>query len=72
LFGFFVGALIYGLIYPTVMPALTTIANYGSATFPEMFNLNAWLTALVFIEMVVVLLYVLEKKKVARREKMES
>jgi uncharacterized membrane protein YkvI len=70
--GFSVGAVIYGLLYPHVMPQLTSIANYGATSLPQLFNLSPWLTALVFVQGIVLLLYVLEKKNVRRREKMET
>ncbi|MEW5985090.1 MAG: hypothetical protein AB1791_00485 [Chloroflexota bacterium] len=70
LLGFFTGALIFGAIYPDLMPALTAVANYGAASLPDMLNLSTWLTVVVFVEMVVLLLYVLEKKKVARQDKL--
>lgn len=54
------------------MPQLTAIANYGATSLPQLFNLAPWLTALVFVQGIVLLLYVLEKKDVRRREKMES
>jgi hypothetical protein len=68
--GFFTGALLFGLIYPVVMPAVTSTANYGSASFPELFNLSPGLTAIVFMQMIVIVMYVLEKKKVVRKDKL--
>lgn len=53
-----------------VMPRLTSIANYGATSLPQLFNLSPWLTALVFIQAIALLLYVLEKKDVRRREKL--
>jgi hypothetical protein len=70
--GFSVGAVIYGFLYPTVMPRLTAIANYGATSLPQLFNLSPWLTTLVFIQAIALLLYVLEKKDVRRREKIED
>ena len=66
------GAVIYGFLYPTVMPRLTAIANYGATSLPQLFNLSPWLTTLVFIQAIALLLYVLEKKDVRRREKIED
>lgn len=66
------GAVIYGFLYPSVMPRLTAIANYGATSLPQLFNLSPWLTALVFMQAFVLLLYVLEKKGVRRRDKLES
>lgn len=63
--------MIYGFLYPAIMPRLTAIANYGATSIPQLFNLSPWLTALVFIEAILLLLYVLEKKDVRRREKLE-
>lgn len=70
--GFSVGAVIYGFLYPTVMPRLTAIANYGATSVPQLFNLSPWLTALVVVEAVLLLLYVLEKKDVRRAEKLQT
>lgn len=54
------------------MPTLTAVANYGAASFPELFNLSPWLTAVVFMQMIALLLYVLEKKDARRRDKLEE
>ena len=62
----------YGFLYPSVMPKLTAIANYGAVSLPQLFNLSPWLTALVLVEMIALLLYVLEKKDARRRDKLET
>lgn len=54
------------------MPRLTAIANYGASSLPQLFNLSPWLTPLVFVQMILLLLYVLEKKDARRRDKLES
>jgi len=59
-------------MYPSLMPGLTAVANYGAASLPEMFHLSTWLTVVVFIEMIVLLLYVLEKTNAKRRDKLND
>ncbi|MEJ2749048.1 MAG: hypothetical protein P8183_14255 [Anaerolineae bacterium] len=54
------------------MPGLTAVANFGAASLPEMFHLSTWLTVVVFIEMIVLLLYVLEKTNAKRRDKLND
>lgn len=66
------GAVIYGFLYPHVMPQLTSIANYGAGSLPQLFNVSSWLMALVFVQAIALLLYVLEKKDVRRRDKLET
>jgi uncharacterized membrane protein YkvI len=63
---------IYGFLYPLVMPRLTAIANYGATSLPQLFNLSPWLTALVFVQAIALLLYVLERKRVVRADRLES
>ena len=54
------------------MPRLTAIANYGATSLPQLFNLSPWLTALVFVQAIALLLYVLERKRVVRADRLES
>lgn len=64
--------MIYGFLYPHVMPQLTSLANYGATSMPQLFNVSAWLMALVFVQAIALLLYVLEKKNVRRQDRLES
>ena len=43
LLGFLTGAVIYGLTYQTVFPAISAIANYGSVVIPDLWNLSPFL-----------------------------
>lgn len=60
------GAVIYGLLYPHLMPRLTSIANFGAASMPQLFDVAPWLMALVLVELILLVLYVLEKKDARR------
>ena len=58
--GLLAGALIFGLIYPQVMPAILKTANLGSVTLPDLWNVNPLLLVGVFIVFVLILFYFLE------------
>ena len=59
MFGFLVGAVIYGATYQSVYPAISTIANLGSVTLPGLLDIDLWLTIVLFVLMSVTLFYFL-------------
>jgi uncharacterized membrane protein (DUF106 family) len=69
LLGFLAGAFIYGLTYSKVFPALSKIANLGNVVIPDLWNLNPYLTVLVFALMCVLLFYLIDRAGLQRKEK---
>jgi hypothetical protein len=65
------GAVIYGMTYQQVFPAISKIANYGSILIPDAWNLNPYLTALVFTLMSVLLFYLIDRAGLHRTDKSE-
>jgi hypothetical protein len=68
--GFLTGAILYGLTYQKVFPAISKIANYGSTTIPDLWNLSPFLTVLVFALMSVLLFYLIDRAGWKRKEKL--
>ncbi len=68
--GFLTGAAIYGLIYPTVFPAISSIANVGNTVISQLWNLNVWLAIAVFTLMALLLFYLIDRAGLQRKEKM--
>lgn len=69
--GFLVGAVIYGLAYPYVFPAISKIANLGNVIIPDLWNLNPYLTVLLFALMSIFLFYLIDRAGMQRSEKSE-
>jgi hypothetical protein len=69
--GFLVGAIIYGVTYQSIFPAISAIANLGSVTFPGLLDIDLWLTILLFSLMSVTLFYFLERHGELRKEPTE-
>jgi hypothetical protein len=66
--GFFVGAVIYGLTYQAVFPQISAIANYGSTVIPDLWNLNPYLTVLLFSLMAFLLFYLIDRAGLSRKK----
>jgi hypothetical protein len=71
LLGFLAGAVIYGLTYPIVFPAISKIANLGNVVLPDLWNLNPYLTVLLFDLIVLFLFYLIERAGLQRKEKLQ-
>lgn len=56
------------MLYPHLMPRLTAIANFGAVSLPQLLNVAPWLMALVVVELILLVLYVLEKKDARRQD----
>ena len=69
LLGFLVGAVIYGLTYQSVFPQISALANYGNVVLPGLWNLNPYLTVLVFSLMAVLLFYLIDRAGLQRKDK---
>jgi len=71
LLGFFAGAILYGLTYSQVQPAISKIANLGNVVVPDLWNLNPYLTVFLFALIVLFLFYLIERAGLQRKEKGE-
>lgn len=60
--GLIVGALVFGLLEPYLMPALTRVGVLGHVTFTSLSGANPWLLLLVFGELVALVLYAIRKR----------
>jgi len=54
--GLFVGAIVFGLLQPVIMPALARIGSLGHVTFAQLLGASPWLVLLVFGQLVVLVL----------------
>ncbi len=72
LLGFLTGAVIYGATYPSVFPSISKIANLGSTILPTVFDVNLWLTVLLFVLITLTLFYFLERHGDLRKDKVNS
>ena len=63
------GAVIYGFTYQNVHDAITKIANYGNVVIPDLWNLNPYLTVLLFVLMCIFLFYLIDRAGLHRTEK---
>lgn len=72
LLGFLVGAVIYGLTYQQVQPKIMALANYGNVVMPDLWNINPYLTVLVFGLMSLLLFYLIDRAGMQRKKDLES
>ena len=66
--GFLTGAALYGLTYAQVFPAISSIANFGSAIIPELWDVSAFLFITLFTILALILFYVIERTNVQRHK----
>jgi len=69
--GFLAGAVLYGLTYSQVFPLISKIANVGNVVLPDLWNLNPYLTVLLFAVMASFLFYLIDRAGLQRRDKEE-
>jgi nitrogen fixation/metabolism regulation signal transduction histidine kinase len=67
--GFLVGAVIYGLTYQQVFPAISGIANYGNVVIPELWNVSSFLFIILFTLISLLLFYLIDRAGLKRAEK---
>ncbi len=70
--GMLFGALLFGLTYNQVYPALSKIANAGPIVLPELIDANHWLVIGLFTAITLVLFYALERAIRLRRDRAAS
>ncbi len=61
LLGFFTGAVLYGLTYQAVFPKIAEIAKLGNVVIPDLWNLNPYLTVLLFAMISLLLFYAIDR-----------
>ena len=59
--GLYVGAVVYGWIYPWFMPRLVALGNYGPLTLADALGVHPWLVTLIAWELVLIGFYWLER-----------
>jgi hypothetical protein len=64
--GFLTGAALYGLTYAQVFPAISSIANFGSAIIPELWDVNAFLFITLFVVVSLMLFYFIDRAGMQR------
>jgi ABC-type uncharacterized transport system permease subunit len=69
LLGFLVGAVLFGLTYQQVFPQISKLADIGNVVMPELWNINPYLTVLVFSLMALFLFYLIDRAGMQRKEK---
>ncbi len=61
LLGFLTGAVIYGLTYDQVFPAISAIANYGNIVIPDAWNVDPFLFITLFTLISFLLFYLIDR-----------
>ena len=69
--GFLVGAILYGLTYQQVFPQISALANFGSVTMPDLWNLNPYLVVILFALISLLLFYLIDRAGMQRKDKMQ-
>lgn len=72
LLGFLTGAVLYGLTYPQVFPKISALANLGSVVMPDLWNINPYLMVLLFVEISLLLFYLIDRMGMHRKEHLEE
>ena len=67
--GFLTGAVLYGLTYQQVFPAISKIANIGNVVMPDLWNLNPYLLVIVFGLMSLLLFYLIDRAGLQRKDR---
>jgi hypothetical protein len=66
LLGFLTGAVLFGLTYPSVFPAISRLAAYGNVTLGQLWNVNSWLLIGLFAGMSLFLFYLIDNGMIRR------
>ena len=69
MFGFLVGATLYGLTYQQVFPQISALANYGNTIIPELWNVNPFLFIVLFTLISLLLFYLIDRVGWQRADK---
>ncbi len=69
LLGFLVGAVIYGLTYPQVYPAISAIASVGNVVIPDLWKLSPFLAIGLFTVLSLFLFYLIDRAGLHRKSR---
>lgn len=61
--GLVVGAIVFGLVEPLLMPILTRAGSLGRVTFASLLGASPWLVLMVFVEVVALVLYLIGRSR---------
>lgn len=64
--GLYTGAVVFGLAYPRVMPALSGWARKGEVTLPDWIRVEPWLLIALFVELSLLTFHLLERRSPRR------
>lgn len=63
------GAVIYGLTYQQVFPAIEKLAKVGNVVMPDLWNLNPYLFIALFTSITLLLFYLIDRAGLFRKDK---
>jgi membrane protein implicated in regulation of membrane protease activity len=69
MFGFLVGAVLFGLTYQQVFPKISALANAGNVVLPQLWNLNPYLVVILFALISLLLFYLIDRDGMQRKDK---
>ena len=69
LLGFLTGAVIYGLTYQQVFPAISAVANVGNVVIPDLWNLSPFFTVVLFAVLSIFLFYLIDRAGLHRKDR---
>ena len=64
--------MIFGLTYRSFMPQLKDMLSFGAVSLPDLLNVSAGLSVVVFALMFVLMLYVIDRTDARRKDKMAA
>jgi hypothetical protein len=59
--GLCVGAILFGLLQPKIMPTLTRVGSYGRVTIAGLTGASPWLVVLVFVQAIALVLLLISR-----------
>lgn len=59
--GLYVGAVVYGLAYERVMPAVSRWGRIGAVTLADVAHVEPWLVVVLFVELTLLVFYLIER-----------
>jgi hypothetical protein len=69
MFGFLVGAVLFGLTYQKVFPQISALANLGNVIMPDLWNINPYLVVVLFTLISLLLFYLIDRAGMQRKDK---
>jgi uncharacterized membrane protein YedE/YeeE len=69
LLGFLTGGVIFGLAYPSFMPQILKIGNFGQTVIPDLWHISPYLAVFAFALMALALFYAIDRLGFHRKAK---